>query len=741
MHFRVSLLLVCFVASSWPVRSEDSIRLYRDRYGVPHVFADSFAGAYFGAGYEMAEDLGWHASELAISVEGRKAELLEPNGANVYSDVEAKQFHFYEDAKTAFPSLSSKVQTALRAYAAGIERCYLDREEPRPEWAIEVEPEHLAATILAANLYQSAFEADDHELKETGVHFNYAYMGSNAFAIGPSRTEDGSTIHFGGPQRPFGDCQPECHLEWPGGRVAGHGYGLHVDPGLGLNHAWGATANWPDTSDVFKFELEDLPNPTRYRDVRANGGQSGWSAMTPVIIEIKRKGLPPLVERRWETGLGPVIRVESKDDPRWIYVWRASGWRRTQIIEETFNRQWAASVREAIDGTKPPERVSGNLVFADRSGDIAFLYNARVFHRHTPGPKRRVLFGGMRSNHWGDWAFGLGGSSPLPMVLNPACGFIASNNEAPWLAVTSGEIAGRGNWPETLIPVDGPGSGATVRGRRAREVLGGSEKISLEDALDLPFDTALPKVEGLIEAYRQAWDRARQKPQLSPAAAQVHKILGAWRGSAEADAPGMTAAFFFAREMPLFADSFHAEAAEEAPDPFALDVKKYAMTLEKVSRTLKNNYGKLIVPWGTIHGFNESGAFLPASGGTEFLVAIFQAHGGLSGKRKDAMDPKGRIVCSSGSSHMAVTIFNGNETERYSISSGGQINPKVHPNNPHARDQRPLFVSGRFKRFWLTEDEIKANLTPHEGQPVYSFKAFRTLKLPADLEQITVEPQ
>src|SRR5207237_9780000 len=30
--------------------------LYRDRYGVPHAFADDLRGAYFGLGYAAAQD-------------------------------------------------------------------------------------------------------------------------------------------------------------------------------------------------------------------------------------------------------------------------------------------------------------------------------------------------------------------------------------------------------------------------------------------------------------------------------------------------------------------------------------------------------------------------------------------------------------------------------------------------------------------------------------------------------------
>jgi len=179
--FRAFVFILAFF-QALRLEAADAARLYRDAYGVPHVFADSMAAAYYGGGYAMGEDLGYHASQLALAMEGRKAELLDGSSANIRDDIEARLFRFYATARERFGELSPEVQLALRSFAAGLARAYAENPAPRPGWAIDVTAEHLAASFLAANFYQSAFEASAHELKDIGAQLRYPYLGSNAWA-------------------------------------------------------------------------------------------------------------------------------------------------------------------------------------------------------------------------------------------------------------------------------------------------------------------------------------------------------------------------------------------------------------------------------------------------------------------------------------------------------------------------------------------------------------------------------
>jgi penicillin amidase len=56
------------------------IYIYRDTYGVPHVYAKTDAGAAFGLMYAQAEDNFWQLEEDQIYMLGRAAEIHGPAG-------------------------------------------------------------------------------------------------------------------------------------------------------------------------------------------------------------------------------------------------------------------------------------------------------------------------------------------------------------------------------------------------------------------------------------------------------------------------------------------------------------------------------------------------------------------------------------------------------------------------------------------------------------------------------------
>lgn len=68
-------LALC-VSSATPTNAEETVSIYRDAKGVPHIFAETSAAVMFGAGYAQAQDR-LAAMELARrAATGRRAEIL-----------------------------------------------------------------------------------------------------------------------------------------------------------------------------------------------------------------------------------------------------------------------------------------------------------------------------------------------------------------------------------------------------------------------------------------------------------------------------------------------------------------------------------------------------------------------------------------------------------------------------------------------------------------------------------------
>jgi len=95
------------------------VRILRDRYGVPHVFAPSARAVYFGNGYAVAEDRLAQLEKYRRAARGELAELVGPGG--VSQDREARREGYTEEERERqFQRLSGPLKEALQAYADGI---------------------------------------------------------------------------------------------------------------------------------------------------------------------------------------------------------------------------------------------------------------------------------------------------------------------------------------------------------------------------------------------------------------------------------------------------------------------------------------------------------------------------------------------------------------------------------------------------------------------------------------------
>ena len=91
--------LVCMFMPSYVFA--ENVEILRDTYGIPHVFADSPKGAYYGAGWSLAEDEGFKFICSLLAARGQSAEFLHTNPKDldmsmINRDIEARAFQYYE---------------------------------------------------------------------------------------------------------------------------------------------------------------------------------------------------------------------------------------------------------------------------------------------------------------------------------------------------------------------------------------------------------------------------------------------------------------------------------------------------------------------------------------------------------------------------------------------------------------------------------------------------------------------
>ncbi len=344
-----------------------------------------------------------------------------------------------------------------------------------------------------------------------------------------------------------------------------------------------------------------------------------------------------------------------------------------------------------------------NITYADRDGNIFYVYNGAVPRRSTKFDWRKPVDGSDPETEWQ----GYHSFDELPQLTNPASGFVQSCNSTPF-ATTSEGNPDPARFPQYMI---GPETD-NARARVSKRILTSQEKFTFEDWARAAVDTRVLVAETSIPELVAEWERLQQEDAaraeaLRPLVAPLIGELQAWDRVGRIDSVAMT---LFAEWFSRMRDLPEMSAGKE---PWAR-----VRTLEEVRQELERDWGTWRVAWGEINRlqrthwsggepFSDARPSLPIAGGPGWLGIVFNFYN----TRGEAKRHYGRY----GNSYVSVVEF-GPQVKARSIVYFGQSG---NPASPHFFDQGQLYARGEFKPAWFTLEEIRANLerSYHPGDP------------------------
>ena len=537
------------------------IEILRDRWGIPHIHAESAEDAYFGLGFVHAQDRLFQMEAQRRVTQGRSAEVL--GRLTLEFDRFLRVLGLYRAAERSVAALKPETRAALMAYADGVNAfmaghrgalapelalLLADRPEPwRPadsvawlkamglalsgNWREETLRISLAERLgaeLAASFFP-AHPSDAPTILEEAERWpdgtpTRALIdllprpgnGSNSWVIAGRRTADGLPMLANDPH--LGFSMPAvwylAHLEAPGLSVAGATLpGVPaVIVGTNGHIAWGVSNAGPDTQDLF-IERLDPADPGRY--LTPEGSARFVTREETIGV---RFGSDEVVAVR-ETRHGPVIS-DAQEDAALVsgeaevvaLAWTLlSGEDRTLDAGIGVHRaaDWASFVDAARHFAGPQQ----NIVYADRQGTIGLVSPALI-------PVRAGGDGLVPARGWSgerDWV-GFIPFEELPRLHNPASGMIVAANERPvgddypWLLGHSWEPGYRGGRIRALLRRHDDHDLASQRGVQ-------SDVHSLFAADMLPFALeAQPRTQAghELKARLAGWDGAMAAELVAP---------------------------------------------------------------------------------------------------------------------------------------------------------------------------------------------------------------------------------
>ncbi|MFQ5594508.1 MAG: penicillin acylase family protein, partial [Anaerolineae bacterium] len=539
----------------------DDVEIIRDRWGVPHIYADTAHDLFFAQGFVHAQDRFWQMDFQRRLVAGRLSEVL--GSTTLEIDRWMRVLGLRRQVEADLQTVSDEARRVLEAYAKGVNR-FLETTPALPmEFTLlHYQPEpwmpvdslswaKMMAFGLSENWTTEIIRAliigrigPDRASRLDGVYppenpvivpdVEYAGLGesalkrqaradafagdlgaSNSWVVSGKRSATGKPLLASDPHllMRIPGIWYENHLVGAGYNVTGAS--LPGVPAVIIGHneriAWGLTAGLADVQDLY-IERFHPSYPHLYR---VNGE---WQPAQILQEEISVRGRRrPVVEEVVVTHHGPIITDLAPQESQPLAL-RWSGYEPDAGSTDCFLKLNRATnwedVLEALEDHSVPVL---NVTYADIDGNIGYQFAGKI-------PIRRSGDGLTPVPGWTDeykWE-GYLPLEELPRSFNPDSGYIVTANNKP-----AGD-----DYPHNL----GRGWRPGFRARRIAELIGARthhDRASFEtiqvDLLSIPMQRLARRV-----ARLQLDD-----PQLRSAQAD----LAYWDGVMDKDAVGATLAY------------------------------------------------------------------------------------------------------------------------------------------------------------------------------------------------------
>ncbi len=410
-------------AASPAKKAETKITIYRDEYGIPHIYAPTHAAGLYASGWAQAED---RLEEILKNYLRGTGEMAAAFGGeeNYNDDVQARMWRFYDVAHDNYEKIMPEVRVGIEAFIAGINDYMTAHKNEVPAWWGDRRVEKYMPVAFGRQYIWSwpAGQAFG-DLKAIGLTPNFSVdpRASNEIAVAPSHSKEGVAMLIIDPHLGWFGRQRFWELRLHAGPIHASGFATAGVPYVGLGHssdvAWAHTTGGPDTGDIYALQLNPK-NPLEYKY------DNGWRKLTPRSVTIKVKGEDkPRTATFYDSHHGPI--VAKKDNV--AYAAQLAYANEVSYIESKYLFNIAKDYKDAMKAMEGGRVMPQNVMVADTSGNIYYQRTGRVPIRPNGYDWTKPVDGSTSKTEW----LGIHKTSDLLSILNPPQGYMQNCNVPP----------------------------------------------------------------------------------------------------------------------------------------------------------------------------------------------------------------------------------------------------------------------------------------------------------------------
>lgn len=487
MRFYLLTFYLLLSTVFWAQIDVDEIDIYRDSFGIPHIYGATDKAAAYGLAWAHAEDDFETIQYTFLPSKGLMGMHAGKDG--VIMDYLVELLRCRKTAIARVNDLSPEVLNVIEGYVAGINayaKNFPDEVLVKNSFPMTI-MDYLTGYNLVIHFFSDSGDILGELLsgknKSAQEEMEEKTIGSNAFAFSKKIMEHNKTVLNVNTHQPLEGpfSWYEAHINSnEGWNLLGGLFPGSPFPMIGTNEhlGWTHTYNYPDLIDVYQLKV----NPKNKHQYWMDGK---WVSFEESSVKLKLKtkmGLNIKVKKNliW-SAFGPVIK-----NKKGYFAFYSNAFENIASIDQWYHMGKASNWSEFEAALKMMTVPRFNVMYADDKDHIFWMNNGLVPERASGTNRHNGVMRGESSQLLLEDYLPY---EALPKLLNPSHGYLFNTNNTPFNSAHEEDNLEENDFVDFSI---GFKESENNRSTRFMQLIDSKETLSMDDFFSIKYDIKYP---------------------------------------------------------------------------------------------------------------------------------------------------------------------------------------------------------------------------------------------------------